>query len=402
VIRVSIDVSAVPAEPVGAGRYTIDLVAALARRPDVALELWSRRRDDQRWSAMSRLGPTPVGVRSVAPRRRPLRLAWEQLRLPSLLAKGDSEVHHGPHYTMPERARLPMVVTVHDLTFLDHPEWHERSKVPVFRRAIRRAADRADALVCVSERTAELLQERVRPHGRVFVVPHGVDHERFRPEESVSGSDERVLARLGVTSPYVLFVGTIEPRKAVPELVGAYSRLVCGGASRHGRFGELSLVLAGGAGWGADDLPGVIASSGVEAKVARLGYVDDEAVPALLRRAAVVAYPAREEGFGLPALEALACGAPLVTTEGTAMAEMAGDAALLVPPGDIDALAEALADALEATPRAATQAEARRTLGLQAAARHTWERSAAGHLEAYTWARRHGAGADSDPSGHGR
>ena len=130
VLRLSLDVSAVPADPVGAGRYTIHLAEALARRSDVALRLWARRGDGTRWEAVTRAGltlparvaggTTPT-VRSVAPVRRPLRLAWEQIRLPGLLKGADVEVHHGPHYTMPEGARLPQVVTIHDLIFLDHP-----------------------------------------------------------------------------------------------------------------------------------------------------------------------------------------------------------------------------------------------------------------------------------------
>ncbi len=117
-------------------------------------------------------------------------------------------------------------------------------------------------------------------------------------------------------------------------------------------------------------------------RIVRTGYLPDEAVPALLRQAAVVAYPALEEGFGLPALEALACGAPLVTTEGTAMAELAGAAALLVPPGDSAALAAALGQALDAG-----RGTARRTLGIAVAGEYTWEASVALHLRAYAVAR---------------
>jgi len=115
VLALSLDVSAVPAQPVGAGRYTIDLATALLARTDVALTLWSRRGDGARWAELgSRVGsgdraPT---VRASAPTRRPVRLVWEQLRLPALLGAGSLDVHHGPHYTMPERARLPLVVTV--------------------------------------------------------------------------------------------------------------------------------------------------------------------------------------------------------------------------------------------------------------------------------------------------
>jgi glycosyltransferase involved in cell wall biosynthesis len=312
-------------------------------------------------------------VRADAPERRPTRLAWEQARLPGLLARCPIEVHHGPHYTMPERARVPRVVTVHDLTFLDHPEWHERSKVVVFRRAIGVAARRAEAIVCVSGHTAERLEALRAPTGRVFVVPHGVDHERFGP--GPAASDDDVLGRLGVRPPYILFMGTLEPRKAVPDLVAAFDRVA---PARP----DLSLVLAGAPGWGADAVEHAVGRARCAHRVVRTGYVPDDAVPALLRGAAVAAYPALEEGFGLPALEALACGTPLVTTAGTAMAEVSRGAALLVARGSVPDLADALAETLEAGPAVAE----RRRLGLAVAAGHTWEASAEGHMAAYRWA----------------
>ncbi len=191
-------------------------------------------------------------MRASAPEGRPARLVWEQVRLPSLLAAASVDVHHGPHYTMPEHSRVPRVVTIHDLTFLDHPEWHERSKVVVFRRAIRTAAaPRRCHRVCQSSHRRRALGELCAPTGRVFVVPHGVDHDRFAPEAPAPGGstehdtvpDDEHLRRLGVRRPYVLFVGTLEPRKAVPDLVAAFD----GVAEKHA---DLSLVLAGQPGWG--------------------------------------------------------------------------------------------------------------------------------------------------------
>jgi glycosyltransferase involved in cell wall biosynthesis len=384
ILRLSLDVSAVPANPVGAGRYTIHLTEALERRGDVALTLWCRRDDGGRWGAVTRsdldlparteTGAKPT-VRAVAPTRRPLRLVWEQMRLPRLLAGSEAQVHHGPHYTMPERARLAQVVTIHDLTFLDHPEWHERSKVRVFRRAIRSAARRATGLICVSATTAARLEELCHPAGRVFVIPHGIDHGEFRPKEPLPGADDEILDRLGVRRPYIVFVGTLEPRKAVPDLVGAFDRIADGN-------GEVSLVLAGGNGWGLADIERSISSARHRDRVVRTGYVPDIAVPALLRNAAVAAYPSVEEGFGLPALEALACGTPLVTTAGTSMAEVSGDAAVLVGAGSVFDLA----DALEAQIAGGPEVEARRERGLERARLFTWEECAEKHMEAYRWA----------------
>ena len=375
-LTVSVDVSAVPAQPAGAGRYVLDLVATLATRGDLALHVIARTGDGDRWSAM---GPG-VAVHAEVPRARPVRLAWEQARLPQLLGRLGVDVHHSPHYTMPESADVPRVVTVHDLTFFDHPEWHQRSKVAVFRRAIRVAARHAEGLVCVSEATAGRLARVCGYRGEMRVIPHGVDLARFRPVEAASADDDdAALGAFGVRRPYVGFVGTLEPRKDVPTLVRAFDRV----AAAHP---DLQLVLAGTGGWGADAVQAAVAAAAHGDRVRRPGYVPDQAVPALLRRAAAVAYPSLEEGFGIPALEALACGAPLVTTKESAMEEVAGGAALLVPPGD----AAALAGALDMLVRGDASLELRRQRGLAVAARHTWPASATAHVELYRAVARRG------------
>jgi glycosyltransferase involved in cell wall biosynthesis len=369
-LKLSFDATAIPPRPVGAGRYTIDLARALGSIEEVDASMWCRSGDGPRIDAATG-GRSHILAR--APRPRAARLVWEQVMLPGLVDRLGVDVHHSPHYTMPERCKTPVVVTVHDLTFVDHPEWHERSKVQVFRRAIRVAARRAEVLVCVSASTAERLVDRMKPRGAVVVVPHGVDSGRFRPPAvGDDDADESVLRRAGARRPYVLFVGTQEPRKAIPDLIEAFDRI----ASSHD---ELSLVLAGGRGWGAQAVDAALAAAKHRERIVGTGYVDDESVAVLMRRADVVAYPALEEGFGLPALEALACATPLVTTSGSAMAEVAGDAALLVGAGDTSALAEAIDGALRRGPDVTSRIAA----GLRVAASHTWEASARGHLDAY-------------------
>ena len=370
-LAVALDVTAVPANPSGAGRYTIDLASALSRRDDVAMTFVARRDDAARWAAMS---PSATVV-ATAPKTRPGRLAWEQARLPKLLRGLPVRVHHSPHYTMPESADLPRVVTVHDLTFFDHPEWHERSKIVLFRRAIRVAARHADAMVCVSRATADRLAALCPASCPVRVIPHGVDHARFRPQAPEGAIDDATaLAALGVRPPFVAFVGTVEPRKDVATLVRAFDRMAPG-------HPELSLVLAGVEGWGSKPVEAAIAAVAAPARgrIVRTGYVADDLVPSLLRQAAAVAYPSLEEGFGLPALEALACGAPLVTTTGSAMEEMAAGAAMLVDPGDADGLA----GVLDMLVRGDAGIDARRQRGFAVAARHTWDASGRAHAELY-------------------
>jgi glycosyltransferase involved in cell wall biosynthesis len=202
-----------------------------------------------------------------------------------------------------------------------------------------------------------------------------VDFARFRPESHAELSDGDLLERSGTPRDldYILHLGTIEPRKGIAPLVAAFDRI----AEAHE---GLDLVLAGINGWGSAEVERAIASSAHSGRVRRLGYVDDQVVPALLRSARVVAYPSYEEGFGLPALEALACGSPLVTTSNTAMAEVAGTAAWTVPAGDAAALAAALEAALGA---GADELGRRRAAGLERAAGFTWERTAVAHLQAY-------------------
>jgi glycosyltransferase involved in cell wall biosynthesis len=288
----------------------------------------------------------------------------------------DLEVHHGPHYTMPSRAPLPCAVTIHDCTFFDHPEWHVRTKAVFFRRAIRRAALKAGVLICVSQVTAERLHASCPVRAPIVVAHHGVDHERFGPTEPLPGADRQALEAAGVPfdRPLIVFVGTLEPRKGVVPLIGAFDRLA-------ERERDAVLVLAGQQGWGFEETERSLASARHADRIVRTGYVPDATVPALLRRAAVAACPALEEGFGLPALEALACGAPLVTTDGTAMAEVAEGAAVLVPPGSVTDLADALEGILRSD-----SVDERRRRGIEVAHGYTWEASIARHREAYAMA----------------
>lgn len=372
---VATDVSAVPDALAGAGQYTLSVVGALARRGDVALDLVTRRSDTERW----RLVAPNAAIAGLAPDATPARVVYGEVALASALAHrfGDAEAFFGPHYTAPSRLKVPAVVTVHDLTLVDNPEWHEPMKSIYFRSVLRRAAKKAAVIVCVSERTAKRLRERFEPVGKVVVIPHGIDHERFDPAEPSEGFDAAALRRLGVTEPFVLHVGTLEPRKNLPALIGAFDSVAP-------TLPRLSLVLVGSHGWGSRAVAHAIEVARHRDRIIRLGYVGGDDVPAMLRRAAVVAYPSFAEGFGLPALEALACGAPLVTSFDTVMSDVAGTAAVLVDPFDHGSIAAGIVTAITD----ATASGARRREGLSIASGYTWERSAEGHVAAFAVAGR--------------
>jgi glycosyltransferase involved in cell wall biosynthesis len=224
----------------------------------------------------------------------------------------------------------------------------------------------------VSEETARRLRAVTATPAEIVVAHHGVDHDRFRPDGDAA-RDLALLAQHGITPPYVAsHPGTIEPRKDVPTLVAAFARA---SASRP----DLRLVITGADGWGTAAAREAIAAHRVASRVLRPGYLPAAALPALLRRAEAVAYPSRYEGFGLPALEALACGAPLVTTQGSALEDVVGHAALVVPPGDVAALSSALSTLLD---DAATAARLRHA-GPARAAAFTWDLAIDRHVDAY-------------------
>ncbi len=369
-VRIGLDLSAVPARPAGAGRYCVELARQLDANPEVDLTAITRRNDQERWRQLI----SSSTLLSVVPDSRPMRLAYEQLRLGSRVDRLHLDVYHGPHYSLPARLRAPMVATIHDLTFFDHPEVHERSKVLYFKGAIKHAAHHAAGVICDSERTARRLDELFNVRGDVTVAELGIDHDRFQPREDHQ-HDAEILAPLGVAldRPFVACVGTLEPRKGLTTLLDAFEAL----ARKHE---TLELVMAGQRGWNLSEFDARLQQSPARSRIRILGYVDDAVVPALYRQACVVAYPSIDEGFGLPVVEALACGAIVVTTQDSVMADLAGDAAIYVAPLDAGDLSHAIEGVMSLEGAARAQISDRAHHHAQ---RYTWARCADATLEAY-------------------
>ncbi|HVM39915.1 MAG TPA: glycosyltransferase family 1 protein [Acidimicrobiia bacterium] len=348
--------------PGGIGRYTSVLAGEL-QRGGIAVTAFA---------AGERPGTLPGGVRHVDlgfPRGRFRNESWAWLRRPVLDL--DVDIVHAPSLAVPPTGGRPLVVTVHDLAFLRLPQYFTVHGLRFHERGLRITRDEADIVVVPSRFVAdELIAEGFEP-GRVHVARHGMDPVPVRSDDDLAGS----LARLGVDGRYVLFVGTLEPRKGVDTLVEAFRQV-----RRQHR--DLRLVVVGARGWGkAPDLsaPGVV----------HLGHVSDADLDALYRSADALVYPSHYEGFGLPALEAMARGCPVVTSATTSLPEVVGDAGILVPPGRADHLAAAVDGLLDNDDLRARLAEA----GPARAAEFTWADSVEAHRAAYR------AAAEAD---HGR
>ncbi len=367
-MRVVLDATAIPADRGGVGRYVDELLPALART-GLDLVVVAQVRDaellaDAVPSAEVVLAPARLASRAV-------RLTWEQTRLPALVRAVRGDVLHCPHYTMPRRAGVPVVVTLHDATFFSDPELHSPVKSRFFRGATRVAVRQAAALVVPSEATgSEVRRFTGGEPERFHVAYHGVDAATFHPVEDTERT--RVAASLDLEdAPYVAFLGTLEPRKNVPALIRGWVAAVAD------RPEPPALVLAGGRGWD-DEVDPAIAAVPDHLTVVRPGYLPFDDLAGLLAGAVVVAYPSLGEGFGLPVLEAMACGAPVLTTRRLSLPEVGGDAVAYCEPDDA-AIAAGLTELLDDAGRRAVLSRD----AVVRAAGFTWDASARVHLAAY-------------------
>jgi glycosyltransferase involved in cell wall biosynthesis len=364
VIRVAIDATPLLAERTGVGTFAEGAIGAISRLDSVELLAFAitwRGRD-----ALLDVVPPGVGTCRLPMAARPLHRAWSRLDGPVIeWWTGRVDVVHGTNFVVPPAHKAAEVVSVHDLTMIRYPEFCQPATLQ-FPEMIRRALRRG-AMVHTDSRivAAEVVDLLGAPAERVRVVPCGV-----RPELLSGSHPGQPRERCG--RPYVLALGRTEPRKDLPTLVRAFDALA-------GGHPDLELVIAGPAGWAEGPLVAAIDRAQYGDRIRRLGWVDQARRAALLRHASAFAYPSVYEGFGLPPLEAMAAGVPVVTTDGGSLPEVVDAAAKIVPVGDPEALAVALATVID------DEAERGRLIsaGRCRAAEFTWERCAAGLVGVY-------------------
>lgn len=344
--------------PGGTATSIIELTRALAARPELELTGVSAA---HRTPAPAAFTP-PIAVRALPLPRRLLYETWHGLRWPAVeRATGPVDVVHATAVAIPPTV-APLVVTIHDLAFLEDPARATRHGHRFFRRGMDLARRHATLVLCPSEATRQECVAAGFEADRLRVVPWGV-----RPARVDASAVERMRVARGLIRPYVLFVGTAEPRKNLGALVDGFLAL---------GHRDVDLVLVGPSGWN-EDLDARLRPLGDRAR--RLGFLDPAELAAAYAGSTVFCYPSVREGFGLPVLEAMVAGAPVVTSAGTAMEEVAGDAALLIDPADPATVTTALRRILDDPGLAADL----RRRGHERAATYTWERSAALTAAAY-------------------
>ncbi len=369
-LRVGFDGRALSSPAAGVRRYASALLPALAARDDLD---------------MVALGGDPLlvppGVAHVdEPRHPPTNLGWAIVGLPLAARDARVDVLHAPAYTAPPVSGglgiPPVVLTIHDVSYARRPEWYPYRRDLVRRAFYRRSARAAQVVVTDSEFSAgEIVAAYRIPRNRIGVAPLGVS-EPFTP----AGSASRCALPQGISDPFVLHVGDLHERRNLATVVDAVL-----GARRHfGGASAVSLVLAGVDRGVGDAICAIAAQAGVPEAVVKLGAVSEELLVSLYRCATALVYPSLYEGFGLPVLEAMACGTPVIASRAASIPEVAGDAGMLLDPLDVAAWTEAIVNVVNDEDRRAEM----RSRGLARAASFTWARTAALTAQAYRRAAR--------------
>ncbi|MBK5273826.1 MAG: glycosyltransferase family 4 protein [Desulfuromonadales bacterium] len=377
-MKVGIDCRSLLAAKTGIGVYTDRLLHGLAECSGLKLKCYLhlpflnpnkiRRaltevaQAHQRVEIVSQSFPTP----------KIQRLIWSYTDfMPVETIIGDVDIFHSTSFLMPPLRKAKGVLTIYDLTFMLFPEYH-LTEMQAYTRHIRKYAERADCIIAISDHTKRDIVEQLDfPDERIRVTMLAAD-ERYHIVNDPDAISS-VKSKFGIDGDYILYTGTLEPRKNIPTLIRAYALL------RNERKITHRLVLAGKKGWLYKEILESVRTLGLERDVIFTGFVADEDMPYLYNGAELFVYPSFYEGFGLPPLEAMACGCPVVTSNTSSLPEVVGNAGLMVDPNRPEELAEAMGRILEDSELRAKLREK----GLRRSAEFSWKRCAEETLAVY-------------------
>ena len=358
-MRVALDVGPVRSQPAGVGTYVANLAREIAQASGLEVALMGRREDADLDASLAGLPQSMLRPGHHHP--------WLQLHADADARRLDADLVHYTNAAAPMFGRAPFVLTVHDLSVMRMPQTHPFARwltVPIALAAIARAV----GIIVPSRWTARELGRLGVSRDRIHVIEHALTVD---PGDSASKTD--VIKRLGLTDrAFVLYVGTLEPRKNLVRLIGAFEELAADDA-------ELKLVLAGAPGWRYEPIADRIAGSTVHDRILLPGYLSRADVATLLGGCTAFCYPSLYEGYGMPVLDAMAAGAPVVTSRTTSLPQAAGGAAILVDPLSERDIAQGLR-------RAVAERDRLVAAGRERVASRTWADVAREHVEVYAWA----------------
>ena len=360
--KIGIDGIPLASAKTGIGHYTLELSRALAAiDPDDEFQL---------------ISPVPLVSHDGLPRNllmveAPKRKLWWVAGLPLYIRRNSLALFHGTNYDIPLWSQCPTVLSIHDLSLLLYPQTHLEHVVRRARYRLPLMARKATRIITATEHVKKEVAEHLRVNpARIAVTPYAPRRDFHRVPRSETEATRR---RFGIDDIFILFVGTIEPRKNLITLLRAFAETHANTDLRP------QLVIAGQEGWLISEISNYIESEGLNPWIRFTGYIADEDLRALYSSCAVCVYPSLYEGFGLPPLEAMACGAPVIAADVPSLHETTGKAALTVPPTDVEQLSRALVEMLRDEQKRAYFSRA----GLEWAAQFTWERTARLTLQVY-------------------
>jgi glycosyltransferase involved in cell wall biosynthesis len=357
ILRVAWDNCLAGQDKAGTGVYARCLLEQFGKREDLRMEILPG------WRRSS--APGGVFIRTFGSAAN---LLWTHAVLPGILSKIKADVLHAPAFISPAGCPCPVVITVHDITYLLYPSHFSRWWVTYLKTVMPRAVKSASAIICPSEHAKrDIMKTYTVPAAKVHAVPHGVHRDRFHPGVAL---DRDWALSLGLRDGYLLHVGTFSYRKNIPVLLHAIAHL-----RSRGKWANRQLVLAGSQNLslrGAEEIFRTIQALDLSGSVVLTEHVPSQHIPGLYAHASMLVMPSFYEGFGFPVLEAMAVGTPVVCSEASSLPEVAGDAARFFPPHDQYALADAIEELLENR----CLAEELRRKGLKQAEGFTWQQAA--------------------------